>query len=599
MKSKIKFFLVLISAFSLIFQPGFVTAGTPEAITYLQSQSQDPWITMALAASGQSGISTNHLTSVSGTLATDYAKVILALASVNENPATFGNIDYVAKLKTYSQQNQMGEPDLINDDMWSVLALASVGETSSQEVIDAKNYILANQNSDGGFGYSVGGQSDTNDTAAAIIVLVEAGVSPSDPVIIDALAYLKSCQNGDGGVGYQAGNNSDSGSDSWVISALNKAGISPESWSRGENNPLSHLKSLQADDGGFWWVQEGTSDWNNKAMTAFAVIALSGKSYPIGYFQAEEDDLNPGEYHLRIEGLNNTICNDYVYGDTALDIIESGAEICNYNYLITQESFGSYLREINGQQAQGMSGWLYFINNVSLPVGAADYDLKESDDVLWYFGQWGLMPSKITISDTQIDLGQSVTANALYFDGQSWQPLANANIKVNNTDYSADSNGQLNLTLDENGVYQIYIETQGYIRSQKETVTVGDTISQNVGLVVEINQGGDGLIAGESIALEVNPSQIDFGSLKPGESTSKIATLTNEGTVSLNISASVSGDNIFTQNLTINNGIPSLYSQSLVSDQSKNAEITLNIPKNYLLSGIKNGELIFWATALE
>ncbi|PIR92282.1 hypothetical protein COU01_02565, partial [Candidatus Falkowbacteria bacterium CG10_big_fil_rev_8_21_14_0_10_44_15] len=40
------------------------SAGMPEAVTYLKNQTQDAWITQALAAAGESGIPTSHLTSV-------------------------------------------------------------------------------------------------------------------------------------------------------------------------------------------------------------------------------------------------------------------------------------------------------------------------------------------------------------------------------------------------------------------------------------------------------------------------------------------------------------------------------------------------------
>ena len=98
---------------------------------------------------------------------------ILALASVDENSETFGNVNYISQLKTYFADNQFGSPTLLNDDFWSILALASVNQKNINEVSAAKDFILANQNPDGGFSYAVGGESDTNDTAAAVMALVE------------------------------------------------------------------------------------------------------------------------------------------------------------------------------------------------------------------------------------------------------------------------------------------------------------------------------------------------------------------------------------------------------------------------------------------
>jgi hypothetical protein len=284
---KMNFLIGLTFALAILFQPKITKAGALEAVNYLNTQPQDAWITQALVASGATDAPVDHLESVAETSypTTDYAKAILALAAVGENPTSFGNTDYVAKLKSYYDGNQMGDVGLVNDDIWSILSLASVYQADSAEAVAAKNFLLANQNADGGWGYAVGGDSDTNDTAAAIMALTEAGVSSADMAIANAINYFQSLQNDDGGFPYNPvwGSDSDSGSDAWVISALYKIGQNPTAWDKGGNNPVTHLESLQDTDGGYWWV--GVSDWNNKAMTPYAVIALSGKSFPVAYYE--------------------------------------------------------------------------------------------------------------------------------------------------------------------------------------------------------------------------------------------------------------------------------------------------------------------------
>ena len=595
MKAKIKKILFYLVMLAIVFQPTLATADIPEAVTYLKSLPDDPWVTMALAAAGEASIAKGHLHSVSGNLATDYAKTILALSAVGENSRTFGTLDYIAKLKTYYNNNQIGDQNLLNDDAWSILALASVGEVNSPEAQAAKNFLLVHQNTDGGWSYSVGAGSDSNDTAAVIMALVEAGVSVSNPVIVNALAYLQSAQNNDGGIGYQVGSNSDSGSDSWAISALHKVGINPSSWNKGGNNPISHLQSLQDDDGGFWWVTEGTSEWNNKAMTPYAVIALAGESYPVGYYQ--DSPPATGTYHLRLEGSTNTICDTQVNGNTALDLVKNAASVCGYTYNITQESYGLYLRGINNEEAQGMSGWLYFVNNISPLVGADSYTLAAGDEVLFYFGEWGWNPTRLSVSNTEIDPGQTVGVTAEYFNGQTWLPLPNARLKINQEERAADALGHLSLVINNNGIYNIYVETTGFVRSEKKTVTVGDTVSQHLGLQVEIDQTAGGNIGGEAIALVVTPSQLNFGKLKPGESADQSVTLSNQGTVNLVVGANVSGDAVFIAGVKINSNAYSQYTETLVPTESKSATVTLAVPESYLASGVKNGELIFWAAS--
>lgn len=590
---KIKNFWFIAIITTMALQPVIITAGASKAVGYLQSQPQDAWVTMALVASGQSDILIDHLASVSGFSATDYAKTILALAAVGENPATFGSLDYIDKLKAYHGDNQMGDIGLLNDDIWSILALASVGQVDSVQATDAKFFLIANQNIDGGWGYAVGVDSDTNDTAAAIMALIEAGLSPSNTIITNAVNYLATAQNDDGGFGYQPGSDSDSGSDSWVISALYKIGQQPTDWKIGNENktPIDHLESLQDVDGGFWWVPEGTSEWNNKAMTPYAVIALSEKSYPVGYYQTIEEQ-NLGTYHLLVEGSNNTICDTFTFGVTAMDVLKNAAEACQYSYNITEETFGLYLRDINEDKAEGSVGWLYFINQISPPVGAADYTLEDGDKVLFYYGEWGWSPTKLLVNDYELDSGQNIIMTAEYFNGGAWLPLESAIIKGGDQNYVTNSFGQITTVLPD-GYYNLYIEQENFVCSEKVGVIVGEGVNQNVGLTVEVTQG---TVAGSSIALIVDMSQIDFGVMRPGESTSQNVTLTNGGTVNLNVGASVSGDNLFSSGAKINNNNPNQYSENLNSGQSTTAKVSLAIPESYLGSGVKNGELIFWAS---
>lgn len=289
---KTKIFLTVFFAFIAMCWPNFVLAGLPEAVVYLKSQPADAWITQALIATGETNILVDNLKSVAegGFNSTnDYAKTILALAAVGENPTTFSEIDYVAKLKTYYDGVQMGDATLLNDDIWSILAFASIKKADSPEAAAAKEFLLTNQNADGGWGYMVGGSSGTNDTAAAIMALREMGLDAGSAVITNAVAFLHARQNDDGGFLNDPiwGTDSDSGSDAWVISAIYKIGQDPATWTKNGNNPLAHLRLLQDNaDGGFWWVDpSGSPAFNNKAMTAFAVIALAGKSFPVGFYE--------------------------------------------------------------------------------------------------------------------------------------------------------------------------------------------------------------------------------------------------------------------------------------------------------------------------
>ena len=258
------------------------------SINYLKSRQLDTWSIMALASAGQITIAAN-IPALSTITPTEYEKAILALIAAGQNPTNWAGRNFVKEfLDKYYQSSQLGDTSLLNDDFWGVVALSAVQKAnlpdtrSNTALADSKNYIIQNQKADGGWSFSRLGQSDSNDTAAAILALIDAGLSPSDLAIQRALNFLKTLQKPDGGMAFSIEFSSDGDSDGWVIMALNKAGIDPASW-RKNASLKDHLLSLKNSDGSFSWK---AGQPGGVTTTSHAVVALSGKSYPIvSFFQ--------------------------------------------------------------------------------------------------------------------------------------------------------------------------------------------------------------------------------------------------------------------------------------------------------------------------
>ncbi len=163
-------FLIVFTFVVLINLSGVYSESQSEiekAVNYLKTQPQTAWSTMALAGAEESEIDLNHLKSVPSDQKspTTYAKYILALAAAGKNPTNFGDENYVEKLKSFYQDGQFGEKNFINDDIWTILALGSMGQENLAMVQGAKDYILSHQNSDGGWSYDISfSSSDKNIT---------------------------------------------------------------------------------------------------------------------------------------------------------------------------------------------------------------------------------------------------------------------------------------------------------------------------------------------------------------------------------------------------------------------------------------------------
>jgi ABC-type Fe3+-hydroxamate transport system substrate-binding protein len=303
------FFLILLTipclAASAAAYP--LTAGNDEvdsALTYLASCQQadggfaedgeetspalSTWVILAIVAAGgdpdqwsRGGASAgeylhtvaDETVAIDGTSET--SKLIITLVAAGEDPRNFEEHDFVALLqKKQREDGRYGEH--IYTTNWAVMALSAAGEDTSKGVA----WLISQQNEDGGFGWTVGAESDCDDTSSTVEALIAGGTPQDSPVIRDAVAFLKTMQQADGGFNYGGSSATNSASDSWVIQALVAAGEDPLTWTTATGNtPVSHLLAFQADEGYFRWTSVLTD--TPCKMTATAVPALTGKPFPV------------------------------------------------------------------------------------------------------------------------------------------------------------------------------------------------------------------------------------------------------------------------------------------------------------------------------
>ena len=238
--------------------------------------------------------------------ATDWARMILAIVAAGEDPTDFGGKHYIDGLldlrevenETGYDYNQIGDPELLNDDIWAILALEAAGESVDSDIID---FVLEWRNSDGGWGIDIYSESDVDVTAAAIMALVASGADADEPEIEDALDFLLDVQNSDGGFPEEDGGQSNAASDAWAIMAIMAADGDPNSseWDKSGDNAVDHLLELQDTDG-FFNFTDG-DDVNPEWMTCYAIPALLGLPYPVPALEASsgsgdaEIEVSPAE----------------------------------------------------------------------------------------------------------------------------------------------------------------------------------------------------------------------------------------------------------------------------------------------------------------
>ena len=101
-----------------------------------------------------------------------------------------------------------------------------------------------------------------------------------------------------------------------------------------------------------------------------------------------------------------------------------------------------------------------------------------------------------------------------------------------------------------------------------------------------------------SIAIEVTPSDLNFGVLEPGgTSDGKNLKVKNKGSYSISVSTEATDnvEGLFVNGMQLNDKSWSLYSAVIPKSGDDNPVAKLHVPDNYAGVGSKEGRLMFWA----
>jgi len=233
------------------------------------SAMHNDWVALALSGTDKAQASLNtllpHLLQQKElTYVTDYERRAMVLEALGIDP--YAHSDTIQKIISKFDGVQIGDPNLVNDDIFSLFPLMHGGYTKEDEVIGKEvTFILSNQDQNGSWG-------SVDLTSAAIQALVPlSDVEGVSLAIARARDYLMSHQDTNGCFG-------NTYSTSWALQAISALGESPFKWTVwGGSTPLSCMALAQAPDGGFG-PMEATIESRIWA-TAYAIPALQGKSW--------------------------------------------------------------------------------------------------------------------------------------------------------------------------------------------------------------------------------------------------------------------------------------------------------------------------------
>lgn len=186
---------------------------------------------------------------------TDNERRAMALMSLGIDPYSGTSVNYIDKIVKSYDGTQFGDTSLYNDDIFAVIVLINAGYSPSDEMIRKDiEFILSKQSFDGSFG-------SVDMTGAGIQALRNVmNLSNVSAAIAKAESYLTTVQNSDGGF-------FNSSSTSWALQALALNASLSDKTAKADK----YLASLQQTDGG---IDPNTSTEENRIWaTSYAIVA--------------------------------------------------------------------------------------------------------------------------------------------------------------------------------------------------------------------------------------------------------------------------------------------------------------------------------------
>lgn len=296
--------------------PPAPTFSVPNALSYLKNtQGEDgsfgnsdlytDWAGIALGAGSVTDSSRDKILSyfnshnTLSSLLTDNERHAMALLALGQNPYSFNGINYIDAITSSFDGTQFGDVDLVNDDIFALIPLASAGYTVNDEMITKDiAFIISKQKTNGSWEESV------DITAAAIQALKSfESVTDVSSALVKATNYLTKEQNNDGGWGNVS-------STSWAMQAMSALDAS---WKNSESNKtgLDYLATQQAKDGA---VSPSSETLQNRIWaTSYAIAGASLKpwsaimqsvSKPVSQTNSQSGSNNSSSGRLENTNLN-------------------------------------------------------------------------------------------------------------------------------------------------------------------------------------------------------------------------------------------------------------------------------------------------------
>ncbi|ATW27577.1 S-layer homology domain-containing protein [Candidatus Formimonas warabiya] len=495
-----------------------------------------------------------------------YATYIMSMLAAGEDPADFQGRNLVEELA--DRQTEEGDfGGWLTSTIWSIVALDQAD--ADYHISGAMAFLLDQRTSDGGFALS-GDTADPDVTGFALMALApHTNITEVSAAIDEAQNCLKELQTENGGFG----TTENASSISAVIRGLIACGedVTSSAWVKNNHTMIDALFEFQLDDYSFCWKKD-TPTTNSlstrQALVAIADLVAAGYgSYEIGGNGTGGGGEEPSdEIHvtIRVEGLEETgtilekTALDLAGGSKLFDALKKALDEAGIENHINPSVDWLNTGDITINTERDLSHdfyWMYSVND-QLDTDT-NPELNEGDSITVYLSYYSTdlatAYAKLNLNTEEAKKGDTVVATVYQSDGgwpASYIPAPGVTVHFGNNVYTTDENGQVAVTIQEAGTYQVYGEKYSddgipvIVKTDQKTVTVEEI---NVTVRVEgLKETGTIL---EKTALKVARGSKLFDALKKalddggiGNSINPAADWLNTGDITIDTTRDLSHD---------------------------------------------------------
>lgn len=348
---------------------------------------------------------------------TEHIRFIFGLLAMNEDPADAWETNRNLYVELASQQNEKtGSFGGINKHMWALLAMdtgerlgADLGEWNADKKQKALQFLIDNQNEDGGYSF-FGPASDPDMTGMGMIALSNyLGEEAADAAIERTKNLLKARQldlttggfNSPGN--YGMGDNANSTATAiWGLAAVNED-VLAEKWHVGDRTVVDAIKGFQFGDGSYKW--KVTDKRTNLMATEQVLLALADMKAGSSVWNRIALKAEQPTAYVKIDGLDAPILLDteviFETGSTIVQVVEQLLNEQNIPYELDQQkkNFVSINNVQNGS-LHGSDQWVVDVNEGS-STSLIDNAVNENDKIHIFYKRNAVLESitKLKVGD--------------------------------------------------------------------------------------------------------------------------------------------------------------------------------------------------------